>query len=300
MSGRSSGSPPDFGPAWTRPRPKLRSARRRGAFGPRIISGSSPQHGGRVADVGTQVGLGVGERDAVLGRVAAGQQRRAARRAHRRVGEGAAEGEAVLLQGVLVRRQVAQPAREVGPVARITLLIGDQQQDVGGLRGRGLALVLLAATGQPTSTRTGPCSCRSRSGSTGPSPAAAVFGCVTSQELRWKLRRGDHVPRRRGCRRRAALPRRPSGSAGSQATPHRLASHSRAVAPRARRRSRSGASCAAGSARRRGTCRCPVTARDSSTHMSHSRIWPPPILFSPAWVCGTSSGSLPRTTSTWP
>jgi hypothetical protein len=47
------------------------------------------------------------------------------------------EGQAVLLERVLVRRQVAQPARVVGPVARIALLIGDQQQDVGGLGGRG-------------------------------------------------------------------------------------------------------------------------------------------------------------------
>ena len=48
------------------------------------------RHGGQVARVGPQVGLRVRQRHAVLGGVPAGQQGRAARRAHRRVAEGIA------------------------------------------------------------------------------------------------------------------------------------------------------------------------------------------------------------------
>ena len=111
-------------------------------------AGQLPDDRGRVAEVGAQVGLGVGEGDAVLRGIAAGQEGRPARRAHRGVGEGAVEGEAVLLERVLVRCQVAQPPREVGPMAGIALLIGDQQEDVGGLGGRGQPLCFFAP-GQP-------------------------------------------------------------------------------------------------------------------------------------------------------
>ena len=96
------------------------------------------QHRRGVAEIGSEVGLGVRQGDAMLRRVAAREQRRPARRAHRGVGERPMEGEGVLLEGVLVRGQVAEPARVLGPVARIALLVRDQQQDVGrGHPGRG-------------------------------------------------------------------------------------------------------------------------------------------------------------------
>src|SRR4051812_27012898 len=68
----------------------------------------------------------------MLCRVPPREQGRAARRAHRRVGVGAVEGESGRRELVLVRGQVSQPARDVGPVTRVALLVGDQQQQVRG------------------------------------------------------------------------------------------------------------------------------------------------------------------------
>ena len=86
--------------------------------------------GGGVARVRPQVGRGQRQLHPVLGGVAAGEQRRPARRAHRGVAEGVVEGQARPRELGVVRHQLAQPAGVIGPVPGPALLIGDQQEQV--------------------------------------------------------------------------------------------------------------------------------------------------------------------------
>ena len=83
--------------------------------------------------IGPEVGRRQGELDPMLGREQSREQRGAARRAHRRVAEGVAKGEAGVRQLGVVRHQLAQPAGILGPVTRCSLLVRDQDQDVGRL-----------------------------------------------------------------------------------------------------------------------------------------------------------------------
>ena len=72
--------------------------------------GHRPDRARQVARVRAQVGGGQRQADPVLGGEATGEQRRAARRAHRRVGVAVAEAEPRARELGLVRGQLAQPA----------------------------------------------------------------------------------------------------------------------------------------------------------------------------------------------
>ena len=136
-SGCSSGSLPDFGPSWSRPRPNPRIARRRGAPGVRRMSRSVAVTAGRFRGSGRRSAwVWVRVTPCWAGYWPVSSVARLGR-AHRRVAERPTEGEPGVRQPLIVRHQIAKPARILGPVARVALLVGDQQQDVGRSRAHG-------------------------------------------------------------------------------------------------------------------------------------------------------------------